>query len=62
MSMLVYLYHCLQGTFGQGTGPIWHDDLECTSNEASLSECPGLHGKFVFIYEPVHDVLVLLVL
>ena len=36
------------GTHGEGTGPIYFDDLLCTANEESLNECPhngvGVHN------------------
>ncbi|XP_053120391.1 deleted in malignant brain tumors 1 protein-like [Hemicordylus capensis] len=27
--------------FGQGTGPIWRDDVNCTGNETYFSQCPS---------------------
>ena len=29
--------------FGQGTGPIWMDDIQCTGNETNIAQCsfPG---------------------
>ena len=36
------------GTHGEGTGPIYYDDLLCTGREESLNECPhngvGVHN------------------
>jgi len=38
--------------FGQGTGPIWLDDVRCTGNETSIEQCPsraiGSHNCFHF--------------
>ena len=29
------------GRFGQGSGPIFFDDLACRGNESSILHCPG---------------------
>ena len=38
------------GTHGEGTGPIYYDDVMCAGNEESLNECPhrgvGVHNCY----------------
>ena len=43
--------HALVGaTHGEGTGPIYYDEVMCTGNEESLDECPhrgvGVHNCY----------------
>jgi hypothetical protein len=40
----------IQAEFGEGSGPIFHSDLQCTSRENNLRECPGLHGRLLLTY------------
>ena len=46
----IFAYHTSQ--FGQGTGPIWLDDIHCTGTETRLDQCPhngiGVHNCIHF--------------
>lgn len=42
-----------QAAFGQGTGPILYDEVDCTGNEPNISACPhnGLGVRNCFHFE-----------
>ncbi|XP_067672345.1 neurotrypsin-like [Haliotis asinina] len=35
------------GTYGEGTGPVFHTNLKCTGNESRLSDCRGRHDPSI---------------
>lgn len=32
--------------FGQGSGPIWQDDVGCSGRECSITQCPHTGGTY----------------